>query len=210
MILTGDIQLQLHGGSHNEYITKINQQLVNGQVRNHILYLKSDQPSSVTLYMPSIEYIATYNNASIKGYNVRSQGLVIKSLNNSHILLNGQINLKAINSSDKSQVYIDWAKGNDIAVTLNNSSQIRLSGSTKQMHIQIQDHAILQAHFLRSQSTFVEASGNTIATVDAEKTLRGFATDSANIYYYGYPTNLTRFTKKNGNILAMANTVSTH
>lgn len=119
----------------------------------------------------------------------------------------GKINLKGgyapvnITQRGKSEVSIRWVSADTVEVSNSGFSILTLAGRADKMYINLRDHAVLNAQYLRANTIQIKTRGHSVAHVMPLDTLRAFATDTSNIYYYHSTQHITQHSERSGNVL---------
>lgn len=181
-------------------------------VSHHTLYLKSpwhpipgfNRPEVVTVYTNQLKGLTVAGPTSVRAMDLRSNGLDVKSSGTGNILLRGDIKLNQIQQRGHNQISIRWVNSSTIHINSKGSGSIRLAGVAKALFARLRNNATLHTQYLRTHYVQVQTKNEASAYVCPIETLRAFAFDDSNIYYYKYPKNITRQSIQSGNILQMA------
>ena len=209
---TGNIQLQLHPVPSNRLLSVItsakNKQPISIKIRNHTLYLSErandlSQPIKVTVRINQINRLFASGNTEIRGKNIRSQGLVIQAKDHSTINLSGSMVVNKISASGSSRIKLRSLKSKILVIRSKGDSLIQLAGKAYNIRARLYDHSQLNAQYLRAQTMMIQTKGQASAKIAPIYSLRAFAADKSNIYYYKIPKNITWDTTDSGNVLQM-------
>lgn len=193
-------------------ITTYRSEPVQARFVNHTIYLKTLERSVpqlnkrpvVTVRINNLKRLTVTGAANVTAANMHSHGLDIDASGSGIIRLLGVLDVDHIKQSGSNDIKMRWVKSNTIYINSNGAGSIRLAGTAKTLYARIFGHATLHAAYLRTHYVQVQTKNKATAYVCPTYTLRAFATDFANIYYYKYPKNMTRDTAQSGNVLQMA------
>ena len=182
------------------------------RVSHHTLYLKSpahpipgfNHREIVTVTTNHLKGLTVAGPTSVRAVDVHSNGLVIHSSGTGNILLRGKIKLNRIKQSGHNQINLRWVDSSTVYIDSKGSGSIRLAGVAKVLYTRLSGNATLHAQYLRTHYVQVQTKNQSEAYVCPTNTLRAFAFDNSNVYYYKYPRNITRHGTRSGNILQMA------
>jgi hypothetical protein len=182
-------------------------------ISHHTLYIETSWRSSpnpsgkrplVMVNMPTLNKLVVNGQANVAGTNLHSDGLNVEAHGSGKIKLIGMINLKSITQTGHNRIYLRWINSNTLSVNSSDEGFIYLGGVAKTIYARLYDHAILNAQYLRTSIVQVQTKNYSSAFVYPVTTLRAFANNNGNIYYYAYPRNMTRYAAQSGNVLQMA------
>lgn len=186
---------------------------VNTRVSNHRLYIEAPGWSSqlqsikrpvVSVNLPELTKLVVNGQANVAGTNLHSHGLTIEANGSGKIKLIGMINLKNIQQTGQNRLYLRWIDSDTLTVTSTDAGFIYLGGIAKTVYARLYHRATFNAEYLRANTMQVQTNDYASAFVYPVTTLRAFANDNGNIYYYAYPYHMTRSTSQSGNVLQMA------
>lgn len=210
----GDVNVIIHGAQHSGIAVISNAKApVKAQVVHHTLYINAPwipgpgglkQRSTVVANVPNLTSLVVNGPANVGGANIHSRGLTISSYGSGKIKLIGEMKVNQINQAGNNRIYLRWVNSTTLSINSKNAGFIYLGGVANVIYARLYDHAILNAQYLRTHIVQVQTKNHAAAFVYPVTTLRAFATNDANIYYYKYPQNLTRDTSQSGNVLQMA------
>ncbi len=158
----------------------------------------------VMVSLPRLSQLLVNGPANVSSQGLRAKDLRIEASGTSHIRLSGMINLAQVDQSGQSHVSVYWVDGNTITIHSRDHANTFIAGTAKMLYARLCNHASLNAQYLRSNDVQAQTIDDAVASVMPISTLRAFASNTANIYYYAYPKHLTRATSDSGNVLQMA------
>lgn len=180
---------------------------VSVSVRDNTLYLQgeeSGQPTPVTVGLHQLSHLMVDGSASIRSRNLTtSNPLSIDANTTGAIELSGMINLDRILSANKGPIRIQWIDSPRLRIDGSGNSQIQLAGVANTVEMRLRDESQFQGQYLRIDRIFVQTKDYSVAKLLVNDSLRAFAYDHSNIYYYKRPDELTEFTAGSGNILQL-------
>ena len=151
---------------------------------SHPLPGLSKRPT-VTLYAGPLKKLVVRGSVNVSGVNVNSRGLVIRSQGSGTIKLKGTaIKLNRIHQTGSGRIDVQWVNSGTLYISGRGAGHIRLAGVAKVVYARLGDRARLRAQYLRTGYVQVQTENNSAAYVLAVNTLRAFAMDHANIYYF--------------------------
>ncbi len=175
-------------------------------VKDDTLYLQADeteQPTSLTVGVHQINQLTIDGSSSIISKNLTSSSLSIDANSSGTIELLGIINLNRILSSGKGPIHIQWIDSPRLRVDGSNDSLIHLAGVANTVEMRLRDKSQFQGQYLRIDRIFIQTKDYAVAKLLVNNSLRAFAYDHSNIYFYKRPAELTEFTSGSGNILQL-------
>jgi Putative auto-transporter adhesin, head GIN domain len=179
---------------------------VSVSVKNDTLYLQaepSDQPSTVRVGVHQLYQLIVDGGASVSGQPLNSTSLSIDANTSGNIELRGMINLDRILSAGSGLVSVQWIDSPQLRVDGSDHSQIQLAGVAGAVEMRLRDESLFQGQYLRIDRIFVQTKDFSTAKLLVNDSLRAFAYDQSNIYYYKRPAQMTEFTAGSGNILQL-------
>lgn len=182
------------------------------RVVNHTLYIKApwyplpglSKRPVVTVRINNLKRLTIFGPTNVRAANMRSQGLNIHASGSGAINLMGVFDVDHIKQSGSNRINIRWVRSRTVYINSSRVGSIRLAGTAKTLYARMLGHSTLHAAYLRTHYVQVQTKNNATAYVCPVYTLRAFASDFGNIYYYKYPKNMTRDTEQSGNVLQMA------
>lgn len=160
-------------------------------------------PINVRVATQNLNDLVLSDGTAITAQNVYGRDMVINVGDQSHVVLNGYINISKIIAGSDSYVNIHWVNSTNLAIVAHDHSEIYLAGVANRMVARLRDNAHLDAKYLRAKEAWVKTKDSAIADVLATNSLSAFASDNSNIYYYKNPTNLVEYSQLSGNVLQM-------
>ncbi len=152
----------------------------------------------------SLKKITVAGPTNVTARNLRGQGVDIYASGFGKINLLGVLNIDHIKQSGSNQITVRWVKSDTVYINSTGAGSIRLAGTARALYARVLGHSTLHAAYLRTHYVQVQATDQAVAYVCPVDTLRAFASNFGNIYYYKYPKNMTLDTEQSGNVLQMA------
>lgn len=182
------------------------------RVVNHTLYIKAswyplpglNKRPVVTVRINNLKRLTVSGPTNVKTASMRSQGLNIDALGSGTINLLGVLDVEHIRQRGSNHISVQWVKSKAVYINSKGFGSIRLAGTAKILFARMLGHSRLHAAYLRTHYVQVQTKDNATAYVCPVYTLRAFASNFGNIYYYKYPKNITRDAEQSGNVLQMA------
>ena len=173
--------------------------------RHNNLYISSDNKrAQVVVYTHAIRNLNAYTHVTVTGDQFNAhQPLSLSASGKSSIQLKGQFNLAQIIQNSSRPISITWANSDTIAVNGAGNGPIQLAGVTQQLRASLHNNSRLNAEYLRANKVWVKTSNNASAKVTATDSLRAFAHNNSNIYFYKQPTHITRQSTGSANVLQL-------
>lgn len=179
---------------------------VNFSVKNNILYLQAAESTQLTLVkvgVAELDQLMVDNGAAVKSSQLTSPGLSIDANTSGSIELLGIITLQQVLSSGSGSIHVQWVDSPSLRIEGSGHSQIQLAGVAGSVEMRLRDTSQFQGQYLRIDQIFVQTKDFSSAKLLVNNSLRAFAYDHSNIYYYRKPAELTEFTAGSGNILQL-------
>ena len=176
------------------------------KVSDNTLYLQadeSDQPTTATVGVAQLNQLMVDGSASVSSHQLSSSSLSIDANTSGSIELSGMINLNRLLSSGKGLINIQWVDSSNLRIDGSDSSRIQLAGVAGSVEMRLKDDSLFQGQYLRIDRIFIQTKDYSTAKLLVNDSLRAFAYDHSNIYYYKRPAELTEFTSGSGNILQL-------
>lgn len=181
-------------------------------VSHHTLYIQTPwRPQTqtgkrpvVTVNLRELDKLTVSGQANVAASNIHSHALSITSEGSGKIKLIGMLNIKNINQTGNNRIYLRWIDSITLSINSSGDGFIYLGGVANTLYARVYGHAVLNAQYLRTKMVQVQTKNEAAAFVYPVTTLRAFANNHGNIYYYAYPKNITRYSIQSGNILQMA------
>ncbi len=162
-----------------------------------------NQRPVVTVTLPQLTRLVERGSAVIVGTAVKSSGLTIDARGSGTIQLAGMVKLDRIHQRGSNRIWVRWVNSNTLTINSQDVGRISLAGVTNTLYARVKGRAVLDAQYLRINYAQVQATDEAVVKVMPVNTLRAFASNDANIYYYKYPKNITRDSSQSGNVLQM-------
>lgn len=113
----------------------------------------------------------------------------------------GTANLKKVISINTSRVYLYWVNSPETWVYAADQARIHLAGKTHVLHINLKNMAEFKGQFLQSDEIFVRTDNFSHANLATHYQLFAEAKSHSSIYYFGHPSQFSRFTSGLGIII---------
>lgn len=177
-------------------------------VKNGTLYVeandsKSNQPTTAKVGVNQLNQLMVDDGASISSQSLTSTSLSIDANTSGNIDLLGMITLERLLSAGTGSINIQWIDSPRLRIDGSNNSKIQLAGVAGTVEMRLRDNSQFKGQYLRIDQIFVQTKDFSSAKLLVNDSLRAFAYDHSNIYYYKKPTELTEFTAGSGNILQL-------
>lgn len=175
-------------------------------VKNGTLYLQTDESNQITtarVGVAQLQQLMVDGNASVTSQQLTSSSLSIDAHTSGSIELLGMVTLDRLLSSGTGPIRIQWIDSPRLRVDGSNNSQIQLAGVAGSVEMRLRDESRFEGQYLRIDRIFIQTKDFSSAKVLVNDSLRAFAYDHSNIYYYKRPAELTEFTAGSGNILQL-------
>ncbi len=181
---------------------------VSVSVRDGTLYLQADEPNPSTptivkVGVAKLNQLMVDNGASVSSKKFTSPSLSIDANTSGNIELLGIITLDRLLTSGSGTIHIQWVDSSRLRIDGSKNSKIQLAGVAGAVEMRLRDDSLFQGQYLRIDQAFVQTKDFSAAKLAVNNSLRAFAYDHSNIYYYKRPVELTEFTAGAGNILQL-------
>jgi hypothetical protein len=149
-----------------------------------------------------VQSISSFGSGCVNIIGADSDGLVINTGGGrSTIKIAGYVNLKKVNASSYSRVYLYWVNSNGLYVNARDCAIVSLAGCTTNMNVDLSNSSRFNGQYLRAGSVYVRTRDAAHANVTADQKMFASATDNSSIYFYGSPSIVSRFVSENGVII---------
>lgn len=175
-----------------------------GDAKVHVSKNKNGA-ETVELSQGKINHLVVSGRLAVAGHQLTSDHLTLIDHSSAPVHLNGVMSVDRILADKHSDVKIQWVNSGALQIDASDYAHIDLSGRADQVFVTLLGHATLAAPYLRGQNWLVRTSGAAQAEVLPIFTLRAFAGNKSNIYYYMVPHHLTASTRSHGNVLYVLN-----
>ncbi len=180
------------------------------KVRDRTLYIASrysplrgyPEPR-VTVRVPRLQSIAVAGPTGVVGKSIRSDGLTIKSSGYGNLTFSNTPQIDQINQIRNNIINISGVDNDTLTVIEAGFGEINLGGYVDRLYARVFDESTLNARKLKARHIYIQAKDESRAYITPKKSLRAFAAQSANIYYYKYMNHLTRYSVESGNVFQM-------
>ncbi len=179
---------------------------VSVKIKNNTLYIEADesrQTTQVNVGLYQLNQLMIDGEASVNSHHLISSSLSIDANTSGTIDLSGMITLDRLLTSGKGLIRIQWINSPRLRIDASSNSQIELAGVAGSVEMRLRDQSEFQGQYLRIDRIFVQTKDSSNAKLLVNDSLRAFAYDHSNIYYYKRPAELTEFTAGSGNILQL-------
>jgi hypothetical protein len=175
-------------------------------VKENTLYLKADESSqntSAIVKVSQLHQLIVDEGASVVSNRLNTTSLSIDANTSGAIDLMGMINLDRILSSGTGTIHIQWVDSPRLRIDGTDKSKITLAGVAGSVELRLKDQSQFEGQYLRIDDIFAQTRDYSTAKLMVNNSLRGFAYDHSNIYYYKRPAEITEYTSGSGNILQL-------
>lgn len=138
---------------------------------------------------------------------LRTDNLLMWVRQSGTVNLHGIVGLRELDTAETGDINIYWINSPLLTVRINRHTHLFLAGVSDTMAAYLQDQSKLDAKYLRTQTGFIETSGNSEAAVTVLDSLNALAAGNSNIYYYQQPRLVGKYYRDNGSILYMGDTI---
>ncbi len=179
---------------------------VSFSVKNGTLYVEAEADHPVTnakVGVSQLNQLMVDGNAAVTSKSLNSSSLSIDANTSGDIELFGMVTLERILSAGTGSIHIQWVDSPRLRIDGSNHSKIQLAGVAGSVEMRLRDESQFSSQYLRIDQIVVQTKDYSTAKLFVNKSLRAFAYDHSNIYYYKKPDELTEFTAGSGNILQL-------
>lgn len=155
----------------------------------------------VRMLINTLNRLTLSDTSQVAGTNIHSKGLVIRDSSSGKLRLRGIFPVKQIDQSGNGEIDLQWLNSQEIVVDLRDKAKLRLAGVASELYAKLSDQAELDAIGLRTKHLWVRTQQIAVARVLPVDSLKAFANDQSNIFYYKTPGQLQRDTSESGNVL---------
>jgi hypothetical protein len=113
----------------------------------------------------------------------------------------GYANLKKVNASGRSKVYLYWIKSNGLTIQQSDQANVGLAGCVTNMSISMRNGSCFKGINLRAGSIYIHTFDAAHANISATQQVFASAADNSSIYYAGSPSKISRFVSGNATII---------
>lgn len=203
VVLQGDTNAKLINGPYGVKNTGGH----NIHIEDQILYIDTkpnSNGSTVKIFAPELNNVTVTDNASVTAKKFKATGLNIFAEGNGTVNLDGQITVNKIYQHGNGRINIIWVDSCNLFVESTSDGPIYLAGTANNMITKLSNDASFDARSLRTQNAAVFTTDEARADIFVVNTLKAYAVDESNIYYYyKRPNKLTVVTKDSGNVLRL-------
>lgn len=175
-------------------------------VSENTLYLKADESAQMTsakVNIGELNHLIVDGQAAVSSSHINSTSLSIDANSSGSIALMGMVNLDRILSSGSGDIHIQWVNSSRLRIDGSSKSKFTLAGVASTVELRLKDESLFEGQYLRIDDVFVQTRDYATAKLLVNNSLRGFAYDHSNIYYYKRPSEITEYTSGSGNILQL-------
>lgn len=179
---------------------------VSFSVKNGTLYVEAEannSPTTAKVGVAQLTQLMVDGNASVTSKNLSTSSLSLDANTSGNIELSGMVNIDRILSSGTGLINIQWVDSSRLRIDGSSKSKIKLAGVAKTVEMRLRDESQFSGQYLRIDQIVVQTKDYSTAKLLVNDSLRAFAYDHSNIYYYKKPAELTEFTSDSGNILQL-------
>lgn len=148
-----------------------------------------------------VEKITHLGSGTVNIIGADTDGLCIIAGGNGLTAIYGFVNLKRVYAIDGSQVYVYWVNSNCLNVFERGNAHVGLAGITRNLKVDMMEGARFDGRYLNSNSVYARTRNISHANIRTNRKLFAVALDSSSIYYAGNPSDVSRYTSKNGVLL---------
>lgn len=172
---------------------------------NHTLFIQVfrifKKRPVITVSITNLKRLIVNGSVNVTGDQVHSDGLSIISLGSGNIQLRGMMKVDQITQRGANYIALNWVNTTILTIDSKGRGKVFLAGLAQRIYARLRGAAILEAKYLRAKSIQIKTENHSVAYVMPLISLRAFALDKSNIYYYSNPKSLTLNTEELGNIL---------
>lgn len=175
-------------------------------VSENTLYLKADESAKSTsakVEVAELNHLIVDGGAAVSSSHLNTTSLSIDANTSGPIDLMGMVNLDRILSSGSGDIHIQWVNSSRLRIDGSSKSKFTLAGVAGSVELRLKDESQFEGQYLRIDDIFVQTRDYSTAKLLVNNSLRGFAYDHSNIYYYKRPSEITEYTSGSGNILQL-------
>jgi hypothetical protein len=208
----GPIKLTLEQASENQqnFFQLMGEQSnpISVSVRNGTLYIQapSSEGAKITTARAGVvrlNQLMVDDGASVISKSLTSDSLSIDANTSGSIELLGMMTVDRILSAGSGPIHVQWIDSPRLRIDGSGKSAIHLAGVAGAVEMRLRDESVFQGKYLRIDQIFIQTKDFSTAKLLVNNSLRAFAYDHSNIYYYKRPSELTEFTAGSGNILQL-------
>jgi hypothetical protein len=215
VFVRGDINLQVTGSrGENRIQLKAYYPELTIRVYRGAIYISYSKPlgypqnlrphPSIKLSLNRLRRLTISGEAHVVGGNLNTDyGLTITNCGSGFLLLSGPLNIVKVENTGRAVVDLKGVMSQRLYILATRQGVIKLTGTAHLLLIRAFQQAIVDTRFMDSDTAFVQAGDDALVTVCTYGSLRAFATDMSNIYYYTPPAHLIKHSALSGNILPM-------
>ncbi len=148
-----------------------------------------------------VQSIVHHGNGTVNIVGTDTDSLVINAAGMGLTNVVGFANLKRVVAIDCSQVYLYWVNSCGTYVCERNHAMVGLAGHTANLNVDLSDEAHFQGSYLHGGNVYVRTRDESHANVVADKRIFANADGLSSIYFYGTPTNVSRFMSGKGVVI---------
>lgn len=182
---------------------------VNLSVKNKVLTISAADivnnfTPMVHLRVSSLQAVAASQHADLVIRGLSNKNFKITASDNSKIDAMGDVHVSSIQQSGNSRVNVEWVNAGSLTAIVSDNSVLKLAGTADKLVSQTSSHGQIKAEYLRATQAWAKASGASAINITAIQSLAASASQTANVFYYKYPQQLTSRSTQSGNVLQMA------
>jgi membrane-bound inhibitor of C-type lysozyme len=210
IVVDGNTRVELVNGEDKITVSGIKTAKYNCQNRviNRVLYINNgnddqsiDVDTKVKVSASRLKNITVTDNAVINAKDLRANNLIITAKKYGTINFQGKFGVNKIFQYGNGRINIDWVDSDLLYIESYGDGPIYLGGRACDLSVKLMKNANLHARYLRTKKASIFAVDSAIAEVLVLDTLKAFAVDRSNIFYYKRPKTITVVTKNHGNVL---------
>jgi len=158
----------------------------------------------VHLRVSSLQSVVASQHANLVLRNVTGKNLQITASDNAKVDAMGNVHVSSIQQSGNSSVNVQWVDSGTLTTVVSDNSTLNLAGTTNKLVSQASSNAKIKAEYLRANQAWAKASGASAINITPIQSLSASASQTAYVFYYKYPQQLTMHSTQSGNVLQMA------
>ena len=196
VVLTGHMHVNLNTQLNHPHLSfeipKNDIDNTNINIKNNTLYINNtndrDLPTTYQLTLGTqLNALSLYGNVSVDAHRLDANQLTIVDASAGKVKLNGQIDIQRIDANKNSQLSIAWVDSPQLVVYANEQAHVNLAGVAKEFYIHLAGNALLNAQYLRANSTTISSNDASQADLMPLFSFQGFAHQNSTIYLYHQP-----------------------
>lgn len=185
---------------------------IQGQMSQGTLTLRYDpefdyvinKPVRVFIPVKHLSTLTAKGNGNVILNQVRAPCLSVNIEGNMNAWIKGNLILAYLRFASNGKLVMYWINSTCTRIDAARQSTLLLAGIANNLEINAEDHAYVDAKFLRSQSAHVHTKGCSRVDVSVSRYFNGIADEQSNIYYFhNRPDFIAAYMHGTGSILDM-------